>query len=72
MKELIKSTVLYLFENDLLKNMYMDIDVLTENILTTLKAQSKYNCKHVNNTPYYGREGDYWGKRCDDCGEELE
>lgn len=29
-------------------------------------------CKHENYTPMYSQEGDYWGKRCNDCGEDLD
>ncbi len=34
--------------------------------------QQRELCKHENYTPYYGQEGDYWGKRCDDCGDDLD
>ena len=36
------------------------------------RSKSVKPCKHEYSTPYYGQEGDYWGKRCDDCGEELD
>lgn len=49
-----------------------DLEAIANNHFEQCAINGVVDCKHVDYTPCYGREGELMFRRCDTCGEEFD